>query len=149
MPTSSVIQVVPVYSVTSAVPGVSNPAQLAAVAADSGTDGGPNAQVTFSKAVYNRAVRGGPDASYPATVTMDATVEPAGNPSMIWASEGGEPRTMAQLLLKVTTDEDPGALLGEPLTVNDRMTWAGKNCTVMIGTIPVGSSYLTTCMLTA
>lgn len=149
MPTSSVWQGSPVFAVVSAVPGVSNPGQLADVAADSGADGGPNAQVIFYKAVYTTGSRGGTVATYPVGVTMTATVKRSTKPVMITPSSEIEPRAMSQAVLEVSTDEDPGVLLGARLETNDRCTWAGLPMMVIGTALPDGTGYVTQCLLVA
>lgn len=147
MPVQSVFQIAPVYTVVSSLPSVAGAAGLAAVAADTGTDGGPTAPVTFAKAAYTQGLHGGSVADYSNAVTMLASVSRKNTPVAITPSSEIEPRATSSILLEVTTDEDPGVLLGSPLVTNDRVEWAGKVMTVVGTALPQGSGYITDCLL--
>jgi hypothetical protein len=147
MPTTSVYSIAPVYTVVSSIPSIAGAAGLAAVAADTGTDGGPTALVTFAKAAYTQGSHGGSVPAYSNAVTMLASVTRKNTPVVITPGSDIEPRATSSMLLEVTTDEDPGALLGSPLVTNDRVEWAGKVMTVVGTALPQGSGYITDCLL--
>jgi hypothetical protein len=148
MPTASVWSGSPVFKIVSSVPGISGAAGAAAVIADTGAPGGPSDTVTFSKAVYTRGDHGDPVPTYPDAVTMTALVVRKGMPTLVAESARGELRPRTRTTFEVTTDDDPGALLGKALETNDRMLWAGHELLVVGTAIPQGSGWLTEVVLT-
>lgn len=148
MPTSSVYNIAPVYNIVSAVPGISGAAGAAAVIADAGGLGGPADEVIFSKAVYTLGDHGDPVPTYPDSVTMTALVTRKGMPSLVAESARGELRPLSRTTFEITTDDDPGVLLGAALETNDQVLWAGHALLVVGTAIPQGAGWLTEAVLT-
>lgn len=99
--------------------------------------------VTFSKASYAVDVHGGPTPTYPASVTLDATVSFTGTPTLAPDGPGHEARPMTRQLFKIVTAEDPATALGLPLATYDLATWQGISLTVLGRSVPQAGGYLT------
>jgi hypothetical protein len=148
MPTSTVYNINPVFSTISSNPSVSGAGGASDILSDSGSDGGGNALVVFSKAAYGVGTRGGPVPSYAVSVTLPATVTPKSTPTLLNEGAYGEQRPLAEMRFEVSTDVDPGTALGAPLVTDDLMVWAGLNLFVIGTAYPSGSGYVTLGRLT-
>lgn len=126
----------PVYSITPVV--AVKPGPQAKAGTGTGTVAGSAAGgqlVTFLKATYTSGPHGGDLPSFPTSVTMPAIVAPMGTPVRVPERENTEPRPLARLTFKITVDEDPGALIGVPITTDDEVVWG--NLTLVV----IGSPY--------
>jgi hypothetical protein len=147
MPIASVFSIEPVFSVISSVPGVSGLAGAAEIEAGGGA-GGPADVLVFSKAEYGKGTHGGPVPGYPASVTLIGSVERKCAPTLLTEGGTGPLRPQTQTTFEITTDEDPGTLLGAPLATNDLVVWAGFELLVVGTAIPQGAGWLTKAVLT-
>lgn len=149
MPIGSVFNISPVYDVISSVPGVSGAGDAAVIGGGGGGggDGGPTAVLEFAKALYADGDRG-VLVGYGASITLVGSVERKGSPTSPGEGKAGELRPLTQTTFEITTGEDPGIALGEPLETNDRVVWAGFALSVVGPAIPQGAGWITKAVLT-